>query len=213
MKFKIYYILVVIALIFSCKKEKNQPKEVVKYSNYSNLKIGNQWIYQVFEYDGKGKITPLDIYDTTVLERDTIINGNLYFKLSIYDYVYEKKSFEYLRDSLHYIVDINGKIKFSSQDFTSVFYSSYYKINNDTFFKLTEKMEDKNMLISVPAGNFISSCYRLTFEIYPKFAGSEKIKIRNFRYVENIGLISETLVGYVDEIGYKEKKLIKLIGN
>ncbi|MEG7727183.1 hypothetical protein U2063_15460, partial [Listeria monocytogenes] len=72
-------------------------------------------------------------------------------------------------------------------------------------------MAEKNMVITVPAGSFETSCYRMIFEMFPAYIERDKIRTMDFRYAQNIGLISETLPLYVNDIRFKVKKLIKFI--
>ena len=206
---KLTLFMCLINICQSCKKESCSKTEDVVYANYSNLKVGNQWIYKHFDNDGMGNVTELNIYDTTTVEKDTIINQNKYFQLNHTYYELLENKIEYLRDSLHYIVNSKGQIKFSSQDFTNVLNKSYYKIGADTFFKLTEKMEDRNKIITVPAGTFTTSSLRMSYEIFPKFVVYDKFRTRDFRYAENFGLVSEVLILDSYSRGYREKKLVR----
>ena len=67
-------------LICSCEKpdDDNDPitPAPLVYDNYSQLKVGNYWIYQRFEVDSLGIGTPTSVYDSCYVEKDTLINNN-----------------------------------------------------------------------------------------------------------------------------------------
>lgn len=198
---------------FSCKKEEQQseltPSTV--YSNYTNLSVGNYWIYERFTLDTSGVYTTQNIFDSSYIEKDTLINGNSYYKLNSPDFVYSGTYVsEYLRDSLTYLVDHTGKINFSLQNFTDTFFTNFYTINtSDTVCYIFSKMDDDNFSVSLPAGNFVTKNYKTTFLMYFPHDHNGAIRIRNKRYAENVGLVEQTLGFYVSSPNYTVNKLIR----
>jgi hypothetical protein len=203
----ISFCIVAISL-YSCKKDKKTPEEETPveatpttYPNYSNLKVGNYWIYERFKIDPSGNATSINVIDSCYIEKDTTIHGNVFYKY-VYPNVYiiggpdtQIISSSYYRDSLSYMVSVfdYNNIIFSSEDFTTEFKTSYY-INpqNDTMYKYTWKMGDKNLNISIPLGNFITSSYQEIIHFYPSYPAScGTVKIRDTRYAENVGKITE----------------------
>lgn len=201
--------------IYSCKKDKglepskNIPPE--SYPNYSQLKVGNYWIYQQYEIETNGHATSKNIFDSCYVEKDTVINNKTYFKL-IMPRVYENQRENFFqRDSSHYIVDSNGKIVFSSQDFTTIFEKSYYlNFNNkDTICQISRKMEDRNMAITTPSGTHITLNAKETYLMYPAFANAGNSRSINKRYAENLGIVVETLPFYFSDPNYVERRLVR----
>ncbi len=209
-------LLLITIVISSCKKENEDepiaPTPTTVYPNYSQLKVGNYWIYQQFELDSLGNETPKNIFDSCYVEKDTIINTYTYYK------VFSPSEglgtdYKYIRDSLHYIVSAyNGQILFSSQDFTTTFYSQYFQIagsNSDTLAVLTAKMDDKNRSVTTPAGTFITSNMKEKISFNPSFQPSYRIRYRNNRYAENIGLVVETLPIWTTQLFTVERRLVR----
>jgi hypothetical protein len=147
--------------IYSCKKEKDVPAPLppasTTYADYSNLKTGNYWIYERFNLDTTGgTYTSLNVFDSTYVEKDTVANGNTYFKVMQINYpISNDYAPVYLRDSLSYIVDITGQVQFSSQNFTDTFYTNYIMANPDTVCYIFSKMADNNFFIA-------TSCRKLS---------------------------------------------------
>lgn len=200
------FITVTACLIVSC-KDKNQPTP--QYDNYTPLKTGNYWIYQVFDVDEQGYGPPLNEYDSCYISKDSVINGNTYYYLTIspvnlLDNTYNK----WLRDSLHYLVDHNGNIYFSSEDFTHVLHAEYFIAGNDTTSSAVQKMENKNTFFAAPAGNFTTSDCITTLKLQSPGAPAI-VKYQHRRYAKNVGIVSETKPPYASDIRYKERRLLR----
>ena len=117
-KTNVLFSLTVIALfIGGCKQDESESP--VTYPDYGRLQVGNYWIYQRFVVDTLGNATPTDIYDSCFVEKDTLINGNTYAKITKpWPWgTSNRQKFDYLRDSLHYMIDPSGMVCFSSEDF------------------------------------------------------------------------------------------------
>lgn len=205
---RLMMIVCAFALFLSCKKE-DEEKAIV-YPDYGNLKVGNYWIYQHFRIDTTGEATALDIFDTCFIERDTIIRGNTFYKMlrpahTIYEYFYH-----YWRDSLGYIVDSTGKIRFSSEDFTTTlnFEVQYGGPNNDTIFTATSKMVEKDRLISTPAGEFITRTFQTRYDL-EEWLSPYSPRFANLRFAKDVGIVSETLTIYSMDPNYTERRLVK----
>jgi hypothetical protein len=196
----------VCALLLSCRHEHVQP--IQQYLNYSQLKVGNYWIYQRFQTDYNGVETPLNVYDSCYVEKDTVINDKVYFKV-VRPYTWGTfNSFQ--RDTLHYVVNEKGQILFSSEDFSSVF-RTWYQFNDpaDTICRNEERMTDKNKITEVPAGTFTTSDYCITSTMYPRYSRGDNHRYQHHRYAENIGLVYETMEVYVGGPEHTERKLVR----
>ncbi|MES2133471.1 MAG: hypothetical protein V4506_14075 [Bacteroidota bacterium] len=215
MKQAILYVALISAFFLSfCKKHKEEvaPEEMpaITYNNYSALKVGNYWIYDVYEVDSLGNATPVNVYDSCYVQKDTLINNRTYFKVYRPNYA-QGNGFLYVRDSLHYIVDASGMIVFSSLDFSTTFNTFYLLMQpNDTFYVAVSKMEHKDKLISMPAGSFNASDFKTayTFADFPQ-GGYMKNRSTVTYYARGIGVVYETLTFFTAYPFQKERRLVR----
>jgi len=207
-------LLVLLLFIISCKKDKTEPAPApvsyaLQYSDYSQLKVGNYWVYQTYQVDSLGNSTCMYSLDSCFVEKDTLINGHIYFKVYRNYYVPFLINL-YIRDSLHYVVDAGGNILFSSQDFTTVFDHYYTTASfSDTAAEVVAKMEDPNLLVTIEAGTFLTCDYRLTYYMYPNWSANGNPRIRHTRYARDIGIVMETLPIYFGNPNYIERRLLR----
>jgi hypothetical protein len=196
-----------VCLTTSC-KDKHSPTP--QYDNYTPLKVGNYWVYQVFDVDDQGYGPPLNEYDSCYISKDTVMNGNTYYYLAISPVSsVENTCNKWFRDSLHYVVDHEGLIYFSSEDFTNNISARYSISGTDTTSSIVEKMENKNAFFSTPAGNFTTSDCLTTLKIQLQPGAPVVVKYRHRRYAKNIGIVSETKPSYASNIRYKERRLLR----
>jgi hypothetical protein len=220
MRKKMFFLsLLTIAIgYYSCKKDKESPSpspSPVTYPNYSQLKVGNYWVYQQFEIDAAGVVHPRNNTDSCYIEKDTTINGHTYFKivkpyLSHGQYYNSNNCYSFIRDSLHYIINSFGEILFSSQDSLSVLRTFYYVWEmNDTVCQVVLKMADKNLAVVTPAGTFTTTDSKETYHMYPNHSSGGNPRYINTRYAENIGIVLETQPFYASSPNYIERRLIR----
>ncbi|MDO9511396.1 MAG: hypothetical protein Q7J34_06535 [Bacteroidales bacterium] len=146
MKNSLYFLFLALTslMFFSCGKDNIDPypdKYEIRCTDYTQLKVGNYWIYQRYTIDSMGFATPLNKYDSCYVAKDTSINDKVYFKVyrpSLMPLI----KYVLLRDSLHYLVDHRGMIHFSHLDFTSIFYERYI-VTFDTMGFMYTRMDDK----------------------------------------------------------------------
>ncbi len=203
MKYLSILILLTLITAYSCKKIEPIIAPPITYPNYSQLKVGNYWVYERYEIDTNGVETPLGIYDTCRVEKDTIINGETYFKYVRPSYL-STPTTTFLRDSLHYLVSNGGRIIFSSSVFNEVF--RVFNLQGE--FELHEWMTAKDSVVNTPYGNFTTSTFQLIYymsEMYQEFGNP---RYMNYRYAENIGIVIETLPMYFTQYGYRERRLV-----
>lgn len=95
----------------SCKKKDAAPV----YPDYTQLKVGNYWIYERFLIDTAGNESPYSntgpTYDSCFVEKDTVMSGKTYFKLWRTNAIGIPYC-SFLRDSLSYTIDQYGLIVF-----------------------------------------------------------------------------------------------------
>jgi hypothetical protein len=177
-------------------------------SNYSQLKVGNYWIYEQFMLDQAGNSVSLGIFDSCFIEKDTLINNKQYFKY-VKPEIFSPGEFDisFVRDSLDFIINSTGSKLFSSQDFTNTLDSNYILDRKDTIAFVKLAMVEKNVNVITTAGNFLTLNAKRTYKIYPNFGNS--IKYRSTRYAENIGIVTETLPFYVSDDRYYENRLVR----
>ncbi len=213
----------IVICLYSCKKDtKSEPVEEVQstpattYPNYSNLKVGNYWIYQRFQIDGAGNETALSIIDSCYIEKDSIINGNKHYKYVAPRFgwladpmVNTPLGVQFFRDSLSYIVSWGVGVEFSSQDFTTVFLSGSNNVGVDTTCTYEYKMGDKNVSITTPAGTYITSSFNNNYHMYPGFDQGGTFRQRHIRYAENVGKITESGPIYAGTPTQWERRLIR----
>jgi len=215
--------MITAVLLFSACKKNDSPPEPAKiddivYVPYSRLAPGNYWVYDAYELDSNYNVLfPRHILDSMYVEKDTLINFKTYYKYWQPQDVGSSTYYAtYLRDSLHYIVDNNGTIRFSSQDFTTLFYSQYlvdtaHVISPlDTPCRVEKKMADQHKSITVPAGTFVTNSWQTTYYMHPYFASyAPAVRRINTRYAAGIGMISETMPFYVSSPNYTERRLLR----
>ena len=153
----------------------------------------------------------LDInYETATLEKDTLINNINYFKVIRPEVLGSSFNDKFVRDSLHYLVNSVGQIIFSSQNFTDTFYSYFVTASlTDTICKVLVKMDDKNLSVSTPAGQFQTSSFKQNYIMYPNWANYGNTRQLDTRYAENIGIISETFPFYASDPNYVQRRLVR----
>jgi hypothetical protein len=211
-KIKLLLSLSAIALFLgSCKQDESAPPAT--YPDYGRLQVGNYWIYQRFVVDTLGNATPTAVFDSCYVEKDTLINGNTFAKIcKPWPWgTSPKQEFEYLRDSLHYLIDPSGRVRFSSEDFITVFYDyiSVKPDDGDTVYRSTVKMEEKDLLITTPAGDFSTSNYKTTYKMYPPYNVYSIYRYSHKRYAKDIGLIMETLPIFASVPTTMERRLVR----
>jgi len=210
MKLKAFISLGILLTIFlsSCKKDSFTP---TTYPNFSQLKVGNYWIYERFNVDASGNATTVGIYDSCYVEKDTLINNNLYFKEIRSKGLGVNYSASFIRDSLHYLVNNDGQILFSSQNFTDTFNSYFVTAGaaTDTICQVVVKMADKELLVNTPAGSFQTYNFIQIFKMYPNWSDNGNLRTIDTRYSENIGIVSETLPFYLSNSYNTERRLVR----
>lgn len=186
-------VLAVLSILtFSCKKSSNDATPATQ-ADYYQLKVGNYWIYQGYQFDSNGVAVPRNVYDSAHIEKDTIIRGNTYYKLWEDEALIMGIQFaSYLRDSSGYLVNNLGVRLCSKDNFIDTLYVN--KIHPQVFIGYV-LMTGRDSLVSVQAGTFPSITSRMkvvpvqpkdhhpiryTFDVYGKGIG--KLKTHDFFY-------------------------------
>ncbi|MCW3086112.1 MAG: hypothetical protein JWP12_3478 [Bacteroidetes bacterium] len=210
-----------ITLLFTfnaCKRDKDETPvpaaTTATYDNYSNLKVGNYWIYQTYNLDTIGNVVGIGEIDSCYVEKDSIFNGHTFQK--IVDVTFTGTStppasyFYLLRDSLSYTVDALGKVVFSSTDFSSSF-NHYFSMTVplDTFAEIHSNMLPGMESKVVPAGFFNTLDFRTTYDMYPHYSYGTGIRYAYSWYAKNIGLVARRDPAAYQITASNEKRLIR----
>lgn len=190
----------------------NDPIEPETYPNYAQLKVGNYWIYELYTVDSLGNATSLNQFDSAYVEKDTLINGKTYYKYIRGQHPLARLADTFVRDSLHYIVNRSGERLFSSQNFSDNLYNQPFIIEfpiPDTVCQIIAKMDDKDMMVSTPAGTFVTYNYKKIFYMFPNWDQQGRVRVLDTRYAENVGIVIETYPFYTSMPGYVQKRLVR----
>ncbi len=217
MKQKIFFmsLIVMITILYSCKKNKETDPVIVDpiavYPNFSQLKVGNYWIYQQYSIDSIGVATPTSVFDSCYVEKDTVINSKTYFKMvKPRAHFVGEKDISFQRDSLECIVNLSGRVLLSSENFFTILESRYLIVPiTDTVFRMVRKMTDKNLPVVTSLGTFITSNAQNTYFMYPKWTGAGNPRYENNRYSVGVGIVIETLPMYSLDPKSTERRLVK----
>lgn len=202
------------AALISCKKEKTDPIDnnpETDQTDYFPLSIGNYWIYQHFEIDSLNHETEKQVFDSIAITADTIYRNNKYYVLEGTNYPFNGGQWgfiEMLRDSSGYIVNQNGIIKFTDDNFVDTLAFKTEVHNGDTLYTLFYKMEKPSDNIEVPLGSFNVLNYRGTLNSSMEIQGSQNPRYLNTFYADSVGKILETYF-FLHSPLTNEKRLVR----
>lgn len=217
---KLFYAGLFLFLFASCEKDDSTGfnPEAEEALNYFPLETGNSWVYKNYEIDSVGNETDLNIMDSVVVTRDTLINGNLYYVLEGTNYPLNIDPFTgenwstlaILRDSSGYLVNHKGEIMLSVDNFTDTLFMQMATNGEDTIHTITYQMEKPDELINVPAGkfeviNFKGTVYNLSPHKNPAIKNPRYI---NYYYANNVGKVLQTYF-YLNGTSTFEKRLVR----
>jgi hypothetical protein len=202
--------LLISSCIISCKKD-DDDNGTTPVADYTPMAVGDYWIYEHYRVDSLGNATPLGTTDSTYIEKDTVINSSVYYKMISPGLPGENRVY-LLRDSSHYLVSHTGEILFSSQNFTDTL-NEYYIVLQvtapDTVARVIKKMADRNVDVTTPAGTFTTSNYQAKFLMYPNWSVMGNTRYVNARYAPGVGLVKESLSFFVSSPYTEEKRLLR----
>ena len=217
-----FVLLTFIVATFACKKNKDTDPDPVPYgddvipittSDYSQLKVGNYWIYQEYDLDSTMTIaTPTNVYDSCYISETTTKGGNTYYKISgplpLYNTTYLSDIF--LRDSADCIIDYTGRVRFSLQNFSTPLYThNQITPPTDTISTIVAKMVDRDVSVTVPAGTFLTVNSRMDFYMHAPYDKAGKHRIAHQRFAAGVGLVSTIKPIDVFNRKYKELRLVR----
>lgn len=187
---------IILAFTTSCNKKNETDPQPIPTPDFTQLAVGNYWIFQGFDLDSNGVATPTDDWDSAFISKDTLINGFTYYKMHEKGVIYSsQQQIIYLRDSMDYLVNQFGQILFAQNNFADTLYQD--TAAPGLFYSIT-MMCGKDSTVVVPAGTFTTRTLQSTivplqpvgpvpvrycYTIYGEGVG--KIKTHNFFYASD----------------------------
>ena len=182
--------LLILITIVSCKDDDDIqicidcPENV---SNFTQLAIGNYWIYENVTVDTNGVDGISYSNDSIYIAGDTLINGQTYFIQK--KGLFMGSGFALLRDSSDFLVNKKGDILFS----TSIFDSVLRTIEGpNNFFSIEYQMANKNFVVDVPAGSFPTYDFQGLIHFNDGFSTPVTDRILHNYYAKDVGLVKTT---------------------
>lgn len=209
----IYYAHVFIFLIslISCEKviESTNDAPVV----YLPMSVGNYWIYQHYKIDSLGNEMPLRNYtDSVYIVKDSIINGDRYYKFE--SSIYFEKFKGFFRDSCGHLIKSTGEIIFSATNFVDTIryeygYNKPYGANRLLYYLIKSKMNPVKQFVNTPLDNYNALMINdfLTFYYYD-WSGNMIDTLNtslNTYFAPNIGMVKDTYRYYRETKQEKSK--------
>ncbi len=200
-----------LLLVSSCCKDDNDIDTTPQVSQLQHLplKTGNYWVYNTYKIDTLGNETIISTVDSTIISGDTIINGLTYYILKGNYAGGRIRILDILRDSSGYLVNDEGEIKFSEDNFTDTLSITNVTFGDSTYTTTYYKMEKHNAPVTVPAGTFDDVLnYKGTIKFYR--ASNPIYKDKNTFYAKDIGLILDTFYYGSEAHSYRyERRLVR----
>ena len=209
---KIFLLTLTICIASSCRKSDRidieetqvQPPQshLTTAQSYMPLSVGNYWIYERYAMDTNNVIIESGVIDSVYIEKDTIINNAVYFKLVSKNIInanglssYFANYTQYFNFSANYLEDPLGKKYFSDQDFTTLFYSY-----NDSFYSTLEQMKDQNITVTTPLGSFATHHCKKEVVYNSGVPNALKVRYSGKRYSNNVGVVIERLPSFAADL-------------
>ncbi len=216
---RLLWIGVLVLLTMSCEELETPIEEPTQ--NYYPLEIGNYWVYNHFRIDTLQIKTEIPHMDSVIIERDTVINNKKYYILEGTNYITggvnrHWEIIDMLRDSLGYIINHKGDIKFSLDNFTDTLFQKvfYFPIaydtpGSDTAAIITFKMEMVNEPIVVNAVEFNEVLnFKGTLQSYRVPSYIDNPRSQDIYFAKDVGKIIETF--YYHSYPFRfEKRLVR----
>lgn len=208
---RIAFFLIVFLFIFqACKKDdsnNNQPPQE-SVLDYMPLSVGNYWIYEGYYCDSGEVNCERSYIDTSLVSKDTLINGKNYFKIEGQEGYW--KFPKYYRDSGDYIVNEEGKVVFTHLDTENTFDHTYIVSNEDTIYHWYYQLQEDLESVTVKAGtydclNYQGSFFRkkddfgIEYNMRNNFAKNVGIVEQNTFFASSVHVIKRELIGYYIE--------------
>lgn len=206
------FLFLTSALLFtSCNKDDASAPEEEQQSDagFFALQVGNTWTYNYFRRDSQtGELTNLGGVEEVEITHEEIVNNETLFTVQIntsdpnnscsacnHDPMLTLK----VKDSLGYLVEVGGEIKFSSIN------TADYLVKRQEFGNIYRVLKENEVLITVPAGQFSA----LNNERYAIDTDGNRLDGKdNLYYADGIGEVRQTISTVIQERIIFEKQLI-----
>lgn len=174
------------------------------------MTVGNYWIYENYKIDSVGNESKMEQIDSVFIARDTLINGNSYFIFMGTNYPLSNKikQIAILRDSLHYLVNHEGLILFSSENYSDTFVTRIQTSLEDTIYISYYKMTNHLIQFSVPAGTFEVINYQGEINYIHTIQGIDNPRYCDNYYAKGIGKVFSSNF-FLFQAGHMEKRLVR----
>jgi len=210
MKANVLLGLSLLFFIVACteKNDGDSPK-IPDPPDYFPMTPGSFWVYNCYEIDSLGNESLFIENDTARVIGDTLINGNTYRIFSDRRYI-TGSPFEnfFYRDSLGYIVNENGDIKFARDNLQDTL-QAYYHMGDSTIFVFT-RMSDYQGEVVLPGGAYDSLMNHVMY--ITEEPSSHLIRTLDCLYAPNVGRVlrqSLYVTFYKSQKIYYEQRLVE----
>lgn len=192
-------------LFTACQKDDSKPADREdSVLDYMPLKVGNYWVYNTYFCEPGEMDCELQSVDTNRVTKDTVINGNKFFKIEG-QYLYSQGA-RYIRDSAEYLVDPNGNVLFSDSDFSSVFNNqTITSAQGDTIFYWYYMLTDVEDPVEVEAGTF--DCLDMQGSIFRAMDDFEIEHHCHNYYAKGIGPVKQSSL-FVSSLKVVKRELV-----
>ena len=204
---RIIYVCFLTLLLSACATDNDDNLQTTS-SNFYALTVGNQWVYKNYKYNAETE----DYDDTGVVDNVSIvgtetINGNLYYNFKRITTGNEEgitlcnangEHYELLRDSLGYLIDDGGMIKYANNDFAE------RTVSQQDWGNIFDQLIALDNEITVEAGTF-ESTYTQRYAML--FNGEQANGLDHFYYADGFGLIFDTSSFVTNDIPTIKRRL------
>lgn len=207
--------LVIIAcmslLVFSsCKKDTTETPDEPKSNSFLPVKVGNYWIYEVYEIDTNGKATLLPDLDSCYVESDTMIDGKSYFKLVTNTSGWSHSTnVNFIRPEGVNLITPSGDYYFKEEKLNTILLEHFVTNNQDTLLRTTVYQEDGGNL-AVKAGSFTTVKRVVHTENYKnQMPKGPNFPYSNTWFSKNTGVVQRDLPTYTLAYTYHQQRLLR----
>lgn len=203
------FVFVLAMFLFSCTKkeasvsETNPPANSPSYSisDYTQLTVGNYWVYNVYSVDTLGNETFIG-NDSCYVKKDTVVKGYTYAVVVNSPANWSGDSIILLRDSSTCLIDQHGIIYFGTNNFNTIL-----KKDSGRNGVIIYSIPNSPVNINVPMGTY--TCY--DYAGVATFIGINNHFVYNSHnyYAANTGIVEWVGFPYFDKWTCYEGKLLR----
>ena len=204
----------ILSLFFSCSNDDSNTPEA-QIENFYALTVGNSWEYRWYRFQTEMGLDAMAITESISIVDTEDINGDLYYKFKKVvdgnDPFYDGVGFgfpvngeyvEYYRDSLGYLVNEHGDVKFVNninEEF--VIYEPQFNYEYAAYAELSEGSFE----FTTEAGTF--NCLEMKIRYEDEDENTDLLAVNKHYYADDIGLIKYDVVFMTsaDGNGYQKR--------